>query len=281
MPFYMNPFDQEFRGNLLLGDRHHIPVFIVPPNKNRTADSVAWINGPYDFSTLNILTFNVAIDPTLKQFFSFNVNVAGSNASATQPHEIASLLNADPTFSGHLTALVKQFDDKSRMPLSTVLVSPKRPAQTVRFYLSNTGAEQKMQFNQKAGIAEIPLYFDKHLISNTNFALSEKMLIKLDGTNVNFDLPIIRNFLGDQTWTNANLKADYQLFGGKSGIFNFKKQTVDGSNRVTSIVEYPAGAAIGDFARKTTYSYTAANTVPDIIAEVPYVLIAGDLVTPP
>lgn len=79
----------------------------------------------------------------------------------------------------------------------------------------------------------------------------------------------------------ADVKTDWELFRGRSGIFNFKKQTVDGSNRITQIIEYPAGALAGDFAKITLYTYSGANTSPSTITEIPYTLLSGDIVTPP
>lgn len=74
--------------------------------------------------------------------------------------------------------------------------------------------------------------------------------------------------------------ADYQLLRGRSGIFNFQKITVDGSDRITQIIEYPAGALMGDFARKINYTYSGGNTHPSTITEIPYTLTSSDLVVP-
>jgi len=79
----------------------------------------------------------------------------------------------------------------------------------------------------------------------------------------------------------SQVLTDWQLLQGRSGIFNFQNITVDGSNRITKIIEYPAGAKIGDFARKIQYVYSGANTSPSQITEIPYTLLAADLVTPP
>jgi hypothetical protein len=49
---------------------------------------------------------------------------------------------------------------------------------------------------------------------------------------------------------------------------------------LTQIIEYPAGAVAGDFARKINYTYSGGNTNPSKVTEVPYVLSNGDLVTP-
>ena len=77
------------------------------------------------------------------------------------------------------------------------------------------------------------------------------------------------------------MQDDWELLRGRAaGIYTFKKQTIDGSGRITEIIEYPAGAVVGDLARKTAMSYTGANIEPDQITQIPYVLQSGDLVTP-
>ena len=78
----------------------------------------------------------------------------------------------------------------------------------------------------------------------------------------------------------ATVRSDYQLLEGKSGLFIFQKVTVDGSDRITQIIEYSAGAVTGDLAKKITYSYTSSNKNYDKQIEIPYVLASGDLVTP-
>jgi hypothetical protein len=91
----------------------------------------------------------------------------------------------------------------------------------------------------------------------------------------------------NNVWTGStgnqylvDVKNDYQLLRGRSGLFNFQKITVDGSDRITLIIEYPAGALVGDLGRKIAYTYTGAKTHPDQITEIPYVLASTDLVTP-
>ncbi len=74
--------------------------------------------------------------------------------------------------------------------------------------------------------------------------------------------------------------ADWQLLRGRSGIFTFKKNTVDVSNRITQTIEYPAGALPGDFARKINYSYDGSNTQPTKVTEIPYTLTSSDLIVP-
>lgn len=89
------------------------------------------------------------------------------------------------------------------------------------------------------------------------------------------------NVVTDYDLDYTAMKEDYELLSGRTGLFTFKKQTVDVSSRITQIIEYPAGAVAGDFAKKTNYTYTGAQTAPDNVTEIPYQLTASDLITPP
>lgn len=89
-----------------------------------------------------------------------------------------------------------------------------------------------------------------------------------------------QTIISDEGFTPANLKTDWELNGGKHTGFMFKKQTIDGSNRVTELIEYPAGSVAGDPASRTVYTYSGANTNPSTVAEMPWVLRSGDLITP-
>jgi hypothetical protein len=74
---------------------------------------------------------------------------------------------------------------------------------------------------------------------------------------------------------------DWRLLRGRgAGLFTFQKITVDSSDRTTQIIEYPAGAVAGDFARKINYTYSSSNKSPSSITEIPYVLTNADLLTP-
>lgn len=275
----MNVFDKEFRGTFFLGEKHNFLNFIVPPNVNKSGEMIAHNPGPYDFSSANLLEINFAIDPTLRAFVTLTINVAGTTPGVTTTEEITDILNNNNQFSSYFIAYAETINRKTNQ--KSLLIRSRRPAQDIRAYISNSGAETKLRFNKKAGIAELPAFYDKHLISNGRSIDSDATLLRLDGTDTAVDLLIIREFLNNPDWSNNDLKKDYELFEGKSGLFRFKKQTVDGSDRITSIIEYPAGAKVGDLVRKTTYSYTSSNKNPDRVAEVPYVLQANDLITPP
>lgn len=74
---------------------------------------------------------------------------------------------------------------------------------------------------------------------------------------------------------------DWEHLKGRSGYFMFRKETIDGSDRVTELIEYQAGAKVGDLARKIIFTYTGANKNFDKKFEMPHILASGDLVTPP
>ncbi len=108
MPFFQNPFAEEFRGSLPFGDRQYSLTFSVSGNKSHGQPIIAWNVEPYDFSTYNTFTINFAIDKSFKNFASISVNIAGSTASATTANEVVTLLNADAQFSSWFTASVME-----------------------------------------------------------------------------------------------------------------------------------------------------------------------------
>lgn len=273
MPFFQNVFDQEYQGYLILADRKLAPTFVVPPNKNLQSKQVAWNAGPYDFSADGTLEFNFCWDAEFKNWSSVSIDVSGSSPSATRPQEVADLLNANPVFSSLMVASVVKLNGLDSVGLSR---NPSKK-QNFKFYFSNSGAESALGFNGQAGVAELPEYFERHTIENRmSFPDSAGMLIRLDESDA-ADQAVIEKAGFDP----SAMQADWQLLRGRgSGLFTFKKMTVDGSNRVTQIIEYPAGAVVGDFAKKTNYSYSGSNTNPNQVTEIPHVLQSGDLITP-
>jgi hypothetical protein len=271
--FFQNLFDQEFRGTLFADDRQYTLNFNVKANSNRSDAMVAWNKEPYDMSSLNTLTVNYAIDFASPNFASLSVNVAGTTPSATRAYEVVNALNADAVFAALFQATLTKISGGD-----TVLIRSIRPKTTIRSYISNTGAERVLRFNLKAPVGELPSYFDRHTIANTaNYPdLGTGLLIRLD-TGVVADQEVITYGGFDHTAP----KADWQLLVGRGGsAYIFEKNTYDGSGRLTAVVRYPAGARVGDLAKRTTYTYTGPNTYPNQSAEVPYILTSGDLITP-
>ncbi len=275
MPFFQNVLDQEFRQSLPFGDRQYSLTFAVPPNVNQSQVMMAWNLEPYDFSTYHTFTINFAIDADFKNYCALSVNVAGAAPSVTKAYEVVNLLNADANFSQWFAATTT--DKGTPGSPRTVLIKSLRPKTSIRTYITNAGAEQILRFNAKAGVAELPTYCSRHTIDNRfNFPDCLASLVQLDEGDATVDQPIITAAGFDF----SAMQADWQLLAGRVGIFNFQKITVDGSDRITQIIEYPAGATAGYLGRKIQYTYTSTNTNPAQITEIPYVLTSGDLVTP-
>lgn len=271
MPFFQNVFDNDFITTLLIDDAVN---FKVPANVNKGVYHFAWANPPYNTVGNTSLTINYSIDAGMKYFPL--VLTLSSGATKTSDDLVADL-NGNTNFTPFFEAKVIVDNTGVRR----LLIQARRSRENFRFYISNTSAETVLRFNSKAGIAELPTYFERHTIDNFK-------LYGPGGTNVYPDSQgnLIKLTQPTDDWyiSNAGLsttaKADWELLRGKSNEFMFQKITVDGSNRITQIIKYTAGSLAGDLSKKTTYTYTAANTNPDKITEVPYVLTSGDLVTP-
>jgi hypothetical protein len=272
MAFFQNLFDQEYQGYLLLSDRKLSPTFKVPSNKNLQSNQVAWNPGPYDFSSSSTLEFNFSWDPEFKNWSSVSIDVAGADPSSTSAQEVANKLNAEPLFSSLFIAKLVKVDGSDSVG---VIKNPAKK-QNVKMYFGNYGAQTQLGFNKRAGVAELPEYFARHTIQNRfKYDDSVGMLIMLDESD-----PADQAIIEAAGFAPGDMKADWELLRGRAGLFTFKKLTVDGSDRITQIIEYPAGAVEGDFARKINYTYTSANTNPSTITEIPYVLTDSDLIDP-
>lgn len=267
--FFQNPFDQEFQGYLVLSDRRLSPTFKVDANKNLQSNQVSWNKAPYDLSSSGLLEFNFSFDINFKNWSKVSINVSGSNPGETKAIEVVNILNLNEAFSSILYASVS--------PDGNSVSVTKRTVKNVKFYFGNSGAEKVLGFNKKAGVAELPSYFKRHTIENINvFEDSLGMLIKLDETD-----PTDQSIIENAGLNPANMKEDWQLLRGRgAGLFTFQKITVDASDRITQIIEYPAGALAGDFAKKTNYTYDSLNKNPSSITEIPYTLTDFDLLNP-
>jgi hypothetical protein len=283
MSFFQNLFPEEFRETLATTDIQFSQTFPIPPNINQWDYQLAWKTGPYDFSTYgSILTINFAFQNNPQAWSALDVDVVGLDVAATTPQEVVTALNNNTTFSDYFTANLFQNPKPPMSPLQ-VLIKAKSPRPTdCRIYISNDGAETALGFNLKASIRQLPTFFKKDTIENrfnppNSFARPGLgMLILLDPLN-----PIDAQLITDAGLDPTNELADWQIISGRNSQFNFSKITVDGDDRITQIIDYPAGSGIGAFARKTQYVYTGANKNPDQITEVPYTLQSSDLVTPP
>jgi len=287
MPFFQNVYIADYRGSFPLGDRQKSPTYICPKNAGRGNNIVvAWNKGPYDLSgndsdanssaTLNIKLAFDSGDFKNWGTVSVDISAGADSAAAVQAWEAVAALNADTSFSPLFTASLNQ--------AGQILITQKAPVTRLHFYIANGQAEEKLRFNQRSGVSELPTYCERHTVDNGHvFIDSESLLVLLDPVS-NVDSAVIddaRDFKGNKlNLDSGTVQADWELLGGESGLFNFQKITVDIHDRITQIIEYPAGAGVGDFSRKIQYIYTSTNTKPDQITEIPYVLTSGDLITP-
>lgn len=278
MSFFQNVFDSQFRGEWVLGDRMYSLTFIVNPNRNRSDIMLAWNVEPYDFSTDDILHFNFAYDQNFKNYATLNINVAGATPAVTLASEVVAALNANATFFEHFEA---RFENATKGGTVfggpfRVIIKSRKPKQAIRAYISNTDAEKKLKFNRFAPVAELPTYFSRHTIDNRFvFEDSQAHLIELDETDAVVDQPIIV----EAGFVAADMLDDWELLRGRAWqTFKFTKNTYSGG-LITVKIEYPAGAKVGDLAKKTFYEYTGVDLIE--VTETPHILIAADLIAPP
>jgi len=298
MSFFQNPFMSEFRGNWVLADRHHIPTFAVPGNKGRGEEIVSvWSQPPYNLSgddtdsnSANTLIIRYALRGEHNwATLSVNITSTAASAAAVTPQEIAGALNNDATFSSFFQALVSpdRFGNGAGPALYRLSIKQKRPITEFRFYIVNGRAEEVLQFNARAGVAEIPSYFDRHTVNNAisrNFADSQGSIVKLS-TASNVDSAVINKAVDaygrSLDFDSSSEREDWELLEGRSGLFQFKSGPSDATADSSSeVITYPAGAKAGDLALKTiSVVDSTANT--SHVFEIPYVLDASDLITPP
>jgi hypothetical protein len=277
MPFYQNVIDEECRDHLSVLDMKAAITFSIPACKNRTDNMQAGNYEPYDLSANPNLTLNYAYDPLLKGYSPLVINVSGATPAATLAAEVVAALNANATFADYFTAEIRTVLNGNLVVGNTVVIKGKRPKVGFRAYVSNSSAETKLRFNKYAPVVELPTLFDRHTIANRfTYPNGMALLIKLDTSN-SVDQAIITQAGLDYT----TVRGDWQFLAGRNPAYTFKKQTVDGSDRVTQVIEYPAGAVVGDLAMQTKYTYTSANKNPDTVVELPYILTSGDLITSP
>jgi hypothetical protein len=284
MSFFQNPFTAEFKGHWPLrssGDgKQQSLILDGNGNSGRGDDLVmSWAGvGPFDLSGNDA-------DGTAKRYLSvkFTSNfthwsvlrfdlTAGAALTVTA---LVSTLNADANFTSFFTAASSN---------GILTFRQRLPVGRFRFFVVNGGAETVLKFNARAGVFEMPEYFVRHIIGGDETDCLHT-LVQLDPTNNDVDADVIDdavdhkgNSLG---YDSSNVKEEWEFLSGSSGIFQFRKHTVDGSNRITQSIVYPAGSGVGDLAVKTVYTFTSANTVPTTVFEMPYTLQSGDLITPP
>ena len=287
MPFFQNPFAKEFQGYWLLGDRHHSPTFKVAANPGRGSKHViSWNKGPYDLSgndadgnsadTL-VLRFALRGEP-IWATLSVDITSGAADASAVTSVEIASALNSDDAFASRLICQHTPHD-------KLLNIVSKEDETKISFYVVNGRAEEKLGFNARASIAELPSYFNKHTVDAmiAGNTASEGMLIELDTANT-VDANLIDAAVDAHGKTlgydSGSVQEDWQLLSGRSGLFQFKKgpSTNAVSSTETEII-YPAGAKVGDLSTKILTKKDSGGDVVERF-EIPHVLTNADMITP-
>lgn len=307
MPFYQNPFFQEFKGNLVLGDRQCNITYTCPLHAQRSCTEIISValNNVYnlaagqndaDGNPLKNLTINFAIDPTLTQFATIVVDISSKALTPENPPvpcptvatalHMVNGLNANTQFASYFTAILRTKGKSSGTGDAYIMITSKLPAERIKFYVSNIGAETILKFNARAGVAELPSYFSRHTVAERfDFSDSVALLIELDPAS-GVDADVIDNAVdvrGQSKGFDHNVvQEDWELLNGRSGLFMFQKICLDAGGNIAQIIEYQAGAKVGDLARKICY-YRASTTLganPIQITEIPYVLTADDLIDP-
>ena len=187
MPFFQNPFEDEFRGSWILDDRALNPTFRCPGNTGRGNDVIyAWNAGTYDTTGTdddgvnnNELTVRFAHGPSLRLWASITISLT-DNAAVTA-EQVVTDLNADNTFSSYFIAeLVDDHTTPSGPNNHVSIRSTLNTHSMMRFFVTNNGAETILGFNVRAGVSELPTYFDRHTVDQVlNFESGTGMLVPL------------------------------------------------------------------------------------------------------
>jgi len=285
MSWFQNPFHEEYRGAWVLGDRHHIVDFICPINAGRDGNLIySWgasASGTYDLSGNDTdgtskanLTIFFAADPEFRQWSKIIVDVRTSAASATAvtQHEISTALNNNNEFSGFFEAATNRSNN-------SLTIRGRQKSGRMKFYVVNGAAEESLKFNARAGVAELPTYFDRHKVSNllttAQWPLWKdnlNVLIPLNPVTYNVDAAAIDNAVNAKGislgYSSGTIQEDWQLLAGRSGLFEF---TI--SHSASETLVYPAGAKAGDLSKIILVSSGSTFALPHTLA-------SGDLVTP-
>lgn len=355
MAFFQNPFFEEFRGTWPLGDRSSAIPMVILGNAGRNFDLIAAFNSPvnsvYDLSgndSNGDAKSNLSIRFAYRDFSRFvtlSIDVSGTDPANTTISEIINNLNGDELFSTYFTAswATWTLNTPGDGNPNRIIISSKKTGQ-VKFYIENTGAEEALGFNKKAGVADLPTYFGKYTVDNGGLLLplshditlitkaspavitstahglknNDNIVIARSDSNAPIDGAKVVTVLSDDTFTAATdvlvtagdagfwakaidaniianainpkgisynyslstVKFDWELLEGRSGVFMFYKNVIDGSNRVVESIQYPAGSEVGDLAKKIINVYNGAALAPDTSVEIPYTLTSADLITP-
>lgn len=185
MTFFQNLF-ADYEGTWGAGDEHGYSLnalktsYKIPGNQNSPEKYIAWNEGPYDLSDDGNLTINFSLFPDFNSYYSIVVDVTGDTASATKSFEVRDLLNDDSLFSEWFEAVM--VPNRTPLDAQRVAIVPKKPVTKLHFWISNTGAENVLRFNKKAGVKDVPSPLEKDTIENRLLENSLGQLIRLSHT---------------------------------------------------------------------------------------------------
>ena len=105
MPFFQNIFTSDFEGNWVLGDRQHVPKFVVHQNAGRGDEYVvAWSEGPFvgldstdadGTDTRETLEIMYALrEPKNWALIAVDIMAGADDTSSVTPQEVATALEA-------------------------------------------------------------------------------------------------------------------------------------------------------------------------------------------
>ncbi|MCK9459668.1 MAG: hypothetical protein M0R80_08520 [Proteobacteria bacterium] len=301
MSYYQNVFPQEFIGNWVLGDRQASLSFRCPANTGRGDEVVQSYGNPT--LTAGDPTFNLsANDPEsnattslriwyardfatgFKGWTQLAVVIAGpgatvpTTAATTTPTQIVANLNADTTFATMFVASVGN-NGKS------IVIRQAIPITQLKFYIDNRAAETILLFNARAGVAELPCYFDRHTIRQ-RFAYIDGMnhLIDLshDITNVSVANPgvitsLAHGLANTDLITIDNSNSTGSLDTASVAVANVTADTFTTGVNVTVLGNYGVWARLVDFNVITNATDKNGNTLGYSLATTKrdYQLLAG------
>ena len=273
MPFFMNVFDFEFRGSLLSADRQYQQTFKIKANTNRSDYILSGNAEPYNFSAGADLKISFCYDVNQVNYAELAVDISGATAAATTAAEVVTKLNADDMFSSFFVAKVFKTNTIG-VSGNKVLITSKKAKPNFKAYVINYGAEEFIQFNKYAPIAELPTYFTRYDIAQRfNFPdLGSEKVVLLDTSNT-----IEADYIDAAGFDSSSPTPDWQLLRGCNDQYMFTKRVYT-SGFVSTEIKYPAGASIGDAAFKTTYEYSGSDLIG--ICQIPYIIASGDLISP-
>lgn len=297
MTWFQNPFTEDFRGSsFALSDKHFTPTYICPQNAGRGIELVmSWSNSLTFNLTGNdtdgnskdalVLAYSFDVPDMFKRWTQFTITGLSALGAAATADQIVAALNAFAGFSGLFVATVEV--DNARTVVPRIFIKQVLPYNRFRFYVVNGRAESVLSFNARAGVAEIPSCFANSVVGDID---GTNLLVQLDPAGKNIDAAVIDNavdYKGNTLGYNSGVvQADYLLLDGKCGTYKFTHTiSSDGSSRPTVVIEYNAGAKVGDIGKRITNTYAVAHpssnfTIADQTEE-PVVLTSSDInITP-